>query len=190
MGKLLLSWMALASGFSLILGSYIYIQNTILFRNPLGEKSILSQQMSGINPNQWMENLDFNSARFFYQSLDFTGMPPIFVDNLIFAKAQILETVFSKIGLDLESPAALDLPQNPFRYTSFPPVQEDRTWYGLLGVFLFLPVSIAQFIQGIRKRDPFRVGLIFLAFSFSLCVIMGRQVGLPTRGGIFLFPSY
>jgi len=188
MVKLILVWVALAGSFTLLLGSYIYIQNTILFRNPLGDESILSRQMSGTNLTQWEDNLVFNSTRLFSQSLDFTGMPPIFVDNLTKTKARILGTAFSTLGLDLESANALSLPQNPFKYSSIPPIQEDRAWYGILGVFLLLPVSAAQLIQGIRKREPFRVGLVFLAFSFSICVILIRPGWTPNQGRYFLIP--
>jgi hypothetical protein len=188
LGKLFLSWMVLTVSFALLLGSYIYIQNFSLFRNPLGEKEILTQQMSGANPAQWRENFALNSARFFFQSLDFTGMPPIFVDNLTSAKAQIMETVFSAVGLDLESSIALNHPQNPFQYSSIPIPQEDRAWYGLLGVLLLLPLSIAQLILGIRTREPYRVGLVILAFTFSLCVILVRPGWTPNQGRYFLIP--
>lgn len=187
-GKYLLIWAGLTVGFSLLLGSYIYIQNTSLFGNPLGNESTLSQQTSGSDPAQWKDNLFFNSTRLFYQSLDPTGMPPVFVDNLVDFKTRILRPLFGALGMDLESETALGMPQNRFQYSSIPPIQEDRAWYGLLGVLLLLPLSVVQLISGIRKRNPIGPGLVFLAFSFSLCVILIRPGWTPNQGRYFIIP--
>jgi hypothetical protein len=182
--KPIITWAAIFLGFSLILG--IYIQNTILFHNPLGDQETLAHQIGGQNQWGYKENLTYNSARFFYQSLDFSGIPPTFTDNLITAKASLFKPIFSTLGLNLESTVAVQKLEALFSYLENPPIHEDQTWYGLLGFFLLLPLSMYQFIQGVRRREPFRVGLVVMAFIFSLCVIALRPGWTPNQGRYFI----
>jgi hypothetical protein len=184
--KSILTWAAASLGFSLLLGSYIFIQNTILFNNPLGDQETLAHQIGGKNQRGYKENLIYNSARFFYQSLDFSGIPPIFTDNLITAKTSFFKPIFSTLGLNLESAVAVQKPEGLFSYVENPPIQEDQTWYGVLGFILLLPLSIYQFIQGVRYRDPFRVGLVLMNFCYILCVIAFRPGWTPNQGRYFI----
>ncbi len=184
--KPILTWAAASLGFSLILGSYIYIQNSIHFHNPLGDQETLTRQVGGQNLWGFKENLTYNSARFFYQSLDFSGIPPTFTDNLINAKASFFKPIFSSLGLNLESALASQKPEGLFSYLANPPIHEDQTWYGVLGFFLLLPLSIWQLFQGVRHRDPFRAGLVILAFTYSICVIAFRPGWTPNQGRYFI----
>jgi hypothetical protein len=184
--KPILTWAAASLAFSLILGSYIYIQNTILFHNPLGDQETLAHQIGGQNQWGYLENLTYNSTRLFYQSVDFSGIPPTFTDNLIIVKASFFKPIFSTLGLNLESNVAIQKPEGSFSYFENPPIHEDQTWYGILGFFLLFPLSIWQFFQGVHHRDPFRVGLVLVAFFFSLCVIAFRPGWTPNQGRYFI----
>jgi len=184
--KPILTWAAASLAFSLLLGSYIYIQNSILFQHPLGDRETLARQVGGQNLWGIKENLVYNSARFFYQSLDFSGIPPIVTDNLMTAKASFFQPIFSSFGMNLESNIAVQKPESLFSFLENPPIQEDQTWYGILGFFLLLPLSIWQFIQGVRLRDPFRIGLVIMAFCYALCVITFRPGWTPNQGRYFI----
>ena len=97
--RTILTWL-IAAGFGTILfGSYIYIQNLIIFKNPMGDPETLSQQVGGQKGWGLKDNLTYNPARFFYQSLDVSGIPLQFSDNLVALKIHIFQTNILRFGI-------------------------------------------------------------------------------------------
>ena len=184
--RLTITWLISAGISSILLGSYIYIQNTILFRNPMGDAETLSQQLGGQKRWQIGDSLAYNSLRFFYQSLDPTGIPLQYADNFNSLKTGLLEPLFSTVGLDLEDPIAVHDPRVLFSYKEIPPIQEDRSWFGILGFFLIFFLTPIQLGIGIKMKDPFRVGLIGLSLTYSIFVIALRPGWDPYQGRYFI----
>jgi hypothetical protein len=184
--KPILTWAAASIIFTLLLGSYIYIQNTIVFHNPLGDEITLNDQISGNKGGSVTDNLVYNSARDFYQSIDFTGLPNVYIDNLIALKARLFKPVFTFLGLDLESATAVHKDTVLFSYLDNPEIQEDKTWYGPLSFLLLVPTVIIQLVQGFRRHDPIRLGLIFMFVSFFLIETAVRPGWEPFQGRYFI----
>ena len=88
--------------------------------------------------------------------------------------------------MDLETPIAVHDAKVLFHYEDIPPIQEDRSWYGLLGFVLVFIITPIQLVQGIRQRDPYRVGMVVVAFSYSILVIALDLVGILTREWYFI----
>jgi 4-amino-4-deoxy-L-arabinose transferase-like glycosyltransferase len=180
--KLIITWILASMVSVFLLGSYIYFQNSIFFGNPIGNKQSIAAEINGRSEGTFANKLTFNTARLFYQGIDFTGLPPLIIDNLINTKSRILKPVFYTLGMNLESTVAVHRLSALFKYLDIPPIQEDTSWYGLLGFFLFVPLSIINFIRGIRERDPFRIGLVVMSFAFFLVVIALRPGWEPFEG--------
>ena len=180
--KLIITWILASIVSVFLLGSYIYFQNSIFFGNPIGNKQSIAAEINGRSEGTFANKLTFNTARLLYQGIDFTGFPPFMTDNLIKIKSKILKPVFSSLGMNLESTVAVHRLSARFNYLDYPPIQEDTSWYGLLGFFLLVPLSIIHFIRGIRLRDPFRVGLVIMAFLFFMSVIALRPGWEPFEG--------
>jgi len=184
--RTILAWLIAAGIATILFGSYIYFQNLIIFKNPLGDPETLSQQVSGQKEWGLKDNLTYNSARFFYQSLDVSGIPLQFSDNLVALKTYIFKPIFSTLKLDLEAPRATHDSNVLFQYGEIPPIQEDRSWYGLIGFTLIFILTPIQLIQGIRRRDPYRIGLVAISFLYSLLVIALRPGWDPYQGRYFI----
>jgi hypothetical protein len=173
--------------FTFLFGSYIYFQNIAIFGNPLGDEKTLALQVGGQERGgSLVENLTYNSARLFYQSLDFSGLPPIFTDNLTRLKSRIFKPIFLSIGLDLESGTAITGINRHFSYLDNPPIRETISWFGVLGFLLLLPTAIFHFIVGIRQRDPFRTGLVITAVTYFLAVVAFRPGWTIYQGRYFI----
>jgi 4-amino-4-deoxy-L-arabinose transferase-like glycosyltransferase len=182
----ILTWMIAAGICTILFGSYIYFQNLIIFKNPLGDPKTLSQQVGGQKGWGLKDNLSYNSARFFYQSLDVSGIPLQFSDNFVALKIHIFKPIFTTLQLDLESPQAVHDANVLFQYGEIPPIQEDKSWYGLLGFALIFILTPIQLVQGIRRRDPYRIGLVAISFIYSLLVIAFRPGWDPYQGRYFI----
>jgi len=184
--RIILRWLIVTGIGTILFGSYIYLQNLIIFKNPLGDPETLSQQVGGQKGWGLKDNLTYNSARFFYQSLDVSGIPLQFSDNLVALKTYIFKPIFSALKLDLEAPRATHDAKVIFQYGEIPPIQEDRSWYGLIGFTLIFILTPIQLIQGIRRRDPYRIGLVAISFFYSLLVIAFRPGWDPYQGRYFI----
>ena len=182
----ILTWLIAAGISTILFGSYIYFQNLVLFKNPMGDPETLSHQVVGQNDWGLIDNLTYNSARFFYHSLDVSGIPLQFSDNLVALKTKVLKPIFTTLQLDLEAPRAVHDATVLFTYAEIPPIQEDKSWYGLLGFVLVFILTPIQLIKGIRRRDPYRVGMVVVAFSYSILVIALRPGWDPYQGRYFI----
>jgi hypothetical protein len=179
-------WVISSSICLIVFGSYIYFQNLILFQNPLGDADTLSHQVGAQKDWGIRSNLTYNSVRFIYQSLDPSGVPFQFADNFTSLKSGLFKPILSSIGLNLEDPVAVHDPDVLFSYGEISPIQEDRSWYGLLGfglVFLLTPV---QFVLGIKKKDPYRFGLVSLVLIYAVLVLALRPGWDPYQGRYFI----
>jgi hypothetical protein len=186
---LLLKWMLFAAIFTLTLGSFIYFQNIKAFGNPLGDKESLSIQIQGRNKASLAEKFLYNNSRLFYQSIDFSGFPQSLSNDLIRLKVAVFKPVFELARLNLESPTAVQNIQAPFSYMAVQKNQEDESWYGLIGLLLLIPISIIQLILGIKQKNPFRIGLVLMAYTFWLMVAVFRP-GWELFEGRYLMISF
>jgi len=153
----------------------IYVQNLIVYGNPMGEKSYVESESSGIFEPGAVNDLWINLNRITYQSLDTSGLPS-FVEGYLFrGKAYFAEKLYSAINLSLESQQALN-PKGKaiFTYLTRYPVSEDYVWFGFLAPFLLIFASVIEGWRAVRSHDPIPVGLILIAISFILFELLFR----------------
>ena len=81
--RLILKWILFSLLFTILFGSYIYIQNLNEFGSPLGDKGSIAVQITGRNRSSIGEKFLYNNSRLIYQSIDFSGFPPSLANNLI-----------------------------------------------------------------------------------------------------------
>lgn len=179
-----------------LFSSYIYIQNMILFHNPMGTSEMVMDASPVLSdPESGLNSLKYNIPRLLYQSLDPTGIPYPWFRRFIAVKTMIAKPVFDAIGLDLEREIALS-PGHHFTYSVFTivpglydQVYEEQAWYGVLGFLLLMPVSIYQLGVGLRRwrsAPPVGVGVFLVGASFIVILALFRPGWDVYQGRYFL----
>jgi hypothetical protein len=177
----------------LLFNSYIFIQNLILYRNPLGPSEVVvSSSVLLDEPQSGWNSLKFNVPRLIYQSFDPTGIPDPWFRRFIAVKSMIAGPFFDLIGLDLEQEIALS-PGHHFTYSVFDldagfrnQVYEDAAWYGVLGFLLLTPAVLYQFLVGLRRCHPLGIGVFVIAASFLVLLVLFRPGWDKYQGRYFL----
>jgi hypothetical protein len=161
--------------FSLILGSVIYFQNQLVYKNFMGDPKTI-QTVSNIHARESILGyLWLNFNRIVYQSIDTSGLPPFLEGYLHRGKAQLAQILFSIINLPMESSIGLNPSSKiKFDFLTRYPVSEDFVWFGLFAPLLLVPLSISQGYLAIKKREPIAIGLIIVSFSFLLFELLIR----------------
>jgi hypothetical protein len=163
---------------SLVLGSYLYISNFIYFGNPFGPSEFVDQNLH-YDDSSISQALIINTSRYFYQSIDPTGIPETFKDNFTNLKQSIFSKIFSTLNIPVESDE--NIGRNPFLLSSYPIVHEDTAWFGLLG-FLLLFLTMIEVIRSIKKRNFYSFGIFMIAFGAFLSIIIFRTNWTPYQG--------
>lgn len=192
--KSLLVW-GLASLVALLLvGSYMYIVNFSLYGNPfekptLGNPWELAQDIQpagSVSPITKIANLGeglaINFSRYFYSSLDTTGLPVELSTPIQNIRVRIGSFIFEKLNIPIDG--------NGFSLLNKPRiVSEDFAWFGILGFFLFPLLSLVQVGKGIKTKDPFRLGILIILITYVgiWSIIIGKD-GLfsPHQGRYYL----
>ena len=187
--KWIVRWLLAFSISAFFLGSFIYFQNAINYQNPFGEKNTVSEQINESALIAFKANFLYNTIRYAYQSIDFTGIPPFLIDDLIELKTQVFKSILTLIGIDIQTSNGLKNPKYHFFFDTIPSIHEDTSWYGILGFLLILPISILQFIKGYKQKDPLRIGLFLISVIYSILIIIMRPGSTPNQGRYFLLPS-
>jgi hypothetical protein len=102
-------------------------------------------------------------------------------------KAKIVEKLTAPIHFSLEAPVATAT-GHPFVLREFPWTtgSEDQSWFGILGLLILIPAAGIQFIQGIRHKEPLRIGLFLIsALAIPVEVIL-RPGWDPYQGRYFM----
>jgi hypothetical protein len=172
-----------------LVGAAIYIQNTVVFHNPMGDpqsiqglfnnpidNSAIALDSSPTTGNTaLLPALWININRLGYQFIDTTGLPPLIEGYLFRGKALAARLFYNRIGLPLESMVASS--QKSLVHFDFyhrPPVQEDETWYGIFAPVLMVPASLINLTRSRRSKNPLPAGLWAIAISFSILELVFR----------------
>jgi 4-amino-4-deoxy-L-arabinose transferase-like glycosyltransferase len=178
--KPLLVWGVTSFASFLILGSYIYLQNSIYFNSPAGPAEKVEGQTNEFSLQAITSELPVNLSRLAYQFIDPTGLPGEFPGYLQKFKAKMVEYAGLKPWMESDI-GALKI----FELRDIPPTHEDSAWFGLIGFLLLVPAGLFQIIEGIKKKDPFRLGIIALVLGFYIFIALLRPGWSPYVGRYF-----
>ncbi len=184
-----LTWTAASAGAFLLVGCYIYVLNISSHGHMFGPKALVNQYGGETPPS--VSRLDYfviNSFRYFYQSIDFTGLPYGIAMPLAKFKADLANTIFSFLHIPINSPETT-LSGVKFNLYKEPVPHEDIAWFGPLGILLLLPLSIYQFFVALLRKDFFKLGLILMAFSLLVFVACFRGGWTPYQGRYFVLAT-
>jgi uncharacterized membrane protein YqhA len=200
--KPLLIWGIASSIAFLLVGSYMYIVNFSLYGDFFSQQtgsqvaatisSIASNATSDVDNKSNMNFLDgivLNVARYTYDAFDLTGFFPGLLDPhqtfpLYRFRAQIASNIFEKLNIPVEGNGFV-LRDVPFFLSS-----EDVAWFGVIGFFLFPLLLFIQVVEGIKSRDPFRLGVFIIAIAYitiwSGLIIGPNGTWSPYQGRYFV----
>ncbi len=180
---LLLQWAAWCLVGFLILGSYIYIQNFIVYGGFLGPES-LSNTHTGSHASFFGKTI---THLFLYgiQSLDFTGLPYNWFLTLGQYKWIVAQKIIDALQLPLDQ-VMLSAPEG-LHWLTKPPVypHEDVAWFGPVSCLVFLPVMIKTFRNGTRNINILFAPVFCSAFGF-IFVQAAMMYWSPFRGRYYV----
>ena len=178
--------MASIAGF-VVLASFIYIQNSIYFGNPLAPEDALGTAVSGMDRETAFGNLGYNSLRLLYNSVDNSGLSSRASNLFIRAKDLTLGSFLRLINPYLET-TNFSAEDHIFSYRQPNMLAEDASWFGPVGGVFLIPIAMYQVVQAIRKKDPWRGGLVGLAVFYWLVDAWVRP-GWDSYQGRYFIPA-
>jgi 4-amino-4-deoxy-L-arabinose transferase-like glycosyltransferase len=181
--KHILFWAGGLTAAILCIGSYIYIQNFIIYRDFFGPPNTTSYMYSQSAKRGGLQGIFINSIRFAYQAIDPSGLPGGAPGYLQKFKSKISEFAGLKNLLESKVGTSRD-----FETRNLPALHEDSTWFGLAGFFLLVPCFFYETWRGIRRRNPYILTITFLVTSFCVFLLLFRPGWDPFQGRYFTVP--
>lgn len=175
----------LASGMAafILFGMFIYAQNQLTYGNPLSVPQWTGELLK--SDLSKTERLAKNLLLYTFQAADLTGLPPVIRQPVAEFEADLVQTAVERLPALQGARFGRWLTQlNRILYGP-QTVHEDQAWFGPLFLLLFLPAALIQAIQGLRQRDPLRLGLLGLTFGFLLTQAY-LQEWSPYKGRYFV----
>ncbi len=179
----------------LLFSSYMYIQNTVLWHQPLGrgaasnpwslQTSVGSEKQNSFwSPQNFAKYTFHNIAKYIFISYDFSGLPTKVSKPFYDLREMIAVPLFEKAGIPLKL-AEFDVKQRLIASN------ENWAWFGFVGFILFFPIMIIQSITAIKKRDSIRIVLIgsILVYSLLWSSILSRIDGWTIYSGRYFVPA-
>lgn len=152
---------------SVALAGYCHVLNLRQYRNPFGEPLTISVHRSDLRLATFKDNL----VKTVHEFIDFS---PFYLDGpLARALPKIRETSLSRL------PRVLEGTQDPAHQghcQARAAVNEDYSWYGLLG-FTLLPAGLLAGLLGANRKRKIHAALVLLNF-LVLCYFMAWQPAL------------
>ncbi len=184
--SLYLQWLTFCLVGVLLLGSYIYIQNYQNVGHPLGSEWALVKQYNDRNekssgPLNGIERVFKNLISVSYKSIEFTGLPSPWATHLYEIKESIGEQYLAR-SIFKNNYDAMGGGSPPIGH-------EDSEWFGFLGFFLYVPLSIGSLSKAILRRQLDASWVYFLVgISFFICFFYFYSVPSPYSVRYFVLP--
>jgi hypothetical protein len=169
---------------TLLLGSYAYVQNEVVYKNPTGIQGYSFTKLPEI-PRLVL----INSTRLFTQFISCEGLPVPIEDTCLTIKQGVFRQILQKMEIDIESNDYLNsLPCGNqcfvlgYRY----PFQEESSWYGFQSWGLIILSSIIGLIKSIKNKSPL---LILLLISVAIAIFINviyKPSWEPYQGRYFI----
>lgn len=169
----------------LLFSSPIYISNTLAFGSALGPEALEMTSHASAGDSRTAEHIGLMIGRWAYQLVDLQGVPEPYLGKLLQVKAWLPEQIADRSGLTLEKDSSL-LNQHVFDYTKHIPFSEDSAWFGVVGAFLFVVVSIYVCVAAFKKRHPLMVFTAILLVTAPVALALVRSGWTPYDGRYFI----
>ncbi len=169
----------------LLFSSPVFISNFIHFKSPMGPDVADMTSAAVTDEVSLTKYLAINITRWSYQLVDFSGLPKPLPVIGVHAKGRAAEWLSNRLGLQFEGDLAT-MHEHEFTWLREYSFQEDEAWYGLIGMALIFPTSLAAFIKGIKKKDILlQAPFIFLITAMITCTLI-RPGWTPYDGRYFM----
>lgn len=177
-------WISSAIIFTILVGSYTYIQNLVTYRTPFGPKGTLEEVTEFSNVGGILPRVVTNSSRLADQFISCDGLPPTISESCLGVKAKILKPLSAKnieSDLFIYGTSQYDL-SAPNVYNA------ESAWYGPLSWVLIIPSIFYGLYFAIKKRKPINLILLVtsLLFFFSMPI---AKYGWDAYQGRYLLVS-
>lgn len=187
--RLFVFWGSVCLVSSFVWGAYIYVVNTAAFNNPLGVGDFVevvsssSERTNAVTYSR-LELLIINAPRYLTQMFDFTSLDEV-GRELTRVKYELFDRVFDN------TPPATAWVSGAWDWLTSKTIwwgpNEDVTWFGPLGVLLFLPGLGYGILLSIKRRDitPFCIALLAIVFFLAHSA---AQRYTPAKGRYYVLP--
>lgn len=161
------TWIISAALFTLLLGSYTYLQNYISFGN-----FFVKEQTNILAPTPVAElpaKFVFNTSRLATQYISCDGLPVPWNQSCLAAKEKVLSGFFSAIKLDLTKKVFMLEPVCGgvcFGFGIKYPFNEESAWYGPLSWILIFLGTILSVVFSLKKKVALPLILLLSAYFF------------------------
>ncbi len=176
--------------FTLLVGSYTYIQNEVYFGSFFGESNVVDYEINGNALNQLLPKTAINSARLFSQFISCEGLPQILEleQRCINTKVAFLKPFFANQKFNIEKEVFLLEAGNAFNLSGNNSMNEESAWFGFLSWILLLPALIYGIISSIKRKNFTGLILIITAIIFFI-FISSFKFGWDPYMGRYLITS-
>jgi len=171
-------WLAVMAVFTLLVGSYSYLQNAVVLGNPLGPKGFLQQVVKFEDPNEFLSRARTNSARLFAQFISCDGLPPGMEITCLKGRASILGPLLPK---NIESTDFLyDVER--FSLTTSYNLNAESAWFGPISWAIILPGLVLGIVRAFRRKKWNALFLLIASFLFFCCIAVVKHGWDPYQG--------
>ncbi len=176
-----------AIGFIIVFSSYSYFQNWIFYGNPIGEQDSIEYNLKVAQNENYLRKITVNSLRLSYQLLSCEGFPPSIETACVGAKTKLLKPILVSSIVDLESDEFLLDIKESFTLDKEYSLNEEASWYGMVGWLLIVLAIPYGFITFIKKRRFEGVILIVTSTIFFLITSSVKKGWDPYVGRYLIF---
>ena len=158
--------------FTILLGSYNYIQNMIIYGNPIGSDDLIIDSRTDLS-GSFGKKLSFNSTRLFSQFISCEGLPLPVEEKCLSIKGNLFRRLFSNPGFNLESGQFMleeDCGSTCFSFSTRYPYNEESAWYGFISWILLIPGILIGIVFSIRQKKLIPPILIFTSIVYFLSI--------------------
>ncbi|MCX6055161.1 MAG: glycosyltransferase family 39 protein [Chloroflexi bacterium] len=177
-------WFCSATIFTILAGSYTYIQNLITYQTPFGPKGTLEEVTEFSSIGNIFPRVVTNSSRLADQFISCDGLPPMMAESCLGIKEKILKPISAK---SIESDLYI---YGTSQYNLSTPnvYNAESAWYGPLSWILIIPSILYGLYYAIIKRKPVNLILLVtsLLFFFSMPI---AKYGWDAYQGRYLLVS-
>ena len=173
--------------FIVFFSSYSYVQNWIYFGNPIGDKNSIALNIDRSQNKDLINKIAVNSLRLSYQFLSCEGFPPLIETTCINSKTKFFTPILASSFINLESNKFLFDKSEPFRLDTKYNLNEESSWFGIVGCLLILIAIPYGLITSIKKRQIEGIILIVSSIIFFLIVSSVKAGWDPYVGRYLLF---
>ncbi len=173
--RALLTWAGAFVVFTLLVGSYSYLQNGIHYGNIFGKGVEFSYEDISTPLPVFLQKAAYNSARLFTQFVSCQGLPPGLEQKCSNGKAAVFRLLFVHDRFDIESDRYILEPENPFNLDNRYLLNEESAWFGFLSWLLILPGMVFGLIFSIRRKRWEGLVLILSALLFFVIISVFKK---------------